>query len=620
LPVDNSNFNIATYTYTTQNLLAVGSTHTLTINAGPSGVKDSNGNSLEVAVTQDFTIKPAPPLIVNILNGNTNIEIANFTLIFNRAINVASLDGAIKLKQIPTAITPNPIAVPVSVKYNSETNSTIINSTTALTVGEAYILSIDSGLIDLNGTTLTSVVEHNFTVEQHAWSNYELIANRGIYTGLSTSAVFERGHNNGLTVVWNDNKKIYQRFYDPITKNWSAISYPAGNIDLQLNVRFDQIKTTLDINNNAFTSWVTIEINPSTKQENTTVWVNRYSNGSWAVQKNFISTVTTIPLYDLAVSSNGDAFMAWRIIITPTPQNQNRSQVIRYSNYKNGGSWSATKNLQTVINLNNAIINVSLDGVGNGFVFWDSYEFLTPPQNFPIYSNRIFEGVVSTHTKIIPVRNYGGDILVKSDKTGNTLLAWYDYTINSVNGDQTESLYSMRFTGNWSTPYVHESILRGNGPSAITETSPSLVMNDNGNAVLTWRISNYDPVTKAFLSYSNKANYFDSNFWGSAQEFINASNILGINKSIMSSTGKSLLLLDSYVNQGSSVTKWITYNYSKTLKKWELAFNIIPGTNMVQFNESDELVGVLDREVIDIDLSNPLSPVRHEIIEFLKFK
>ncbi len=153
-----------TATLTPSSPLNAGATYTVVITGGAGGVADSNGNTLSANVTWTFTTAPSSPAVLSVTppSSATGVDMNSPILLkFNEAMNASSMNSSTLLLQ--DSLGDN---VPVTISYNSNTNTATLTPNAALDTSATYTVVVDGGaegVLDSAGSTMAADFTSTFT-------------------------------------------------------------------------------------------------------------------------------------------------------------------------------------------------------------------------------------------------------------------------------------------------------------------------------------------------------------------------------------------------------------------------------------------------------------------------
>ena len=159
-----------TATVTPNSALAAGTSYTLTIVGGSSGVKDLAGNALVAGVTSSFTTLVAPPVdttpptvtsVTPTANATGVATGATMSVVFSEAMTASTISSSTLLLRTTAGA-----SVAATVSYNATTRTATVTPTAALASNTSYTLTIkggSAGVKDSAGNALVADVTSSFT-------------------------------------------------------------------------------------------------------------------------------------------------------------------------------------------------------------------------------------------------------------------------------------------------------------------------------------------------------------------------------------------------------------------------------------------------------------------------
>lgn len=296
-------------------------------------------------------------------------------------------------------------------------------------------------LLSACGNSTTSNVPVSAT---SSWSSATLLINNARYPQIGADG------NGNMIAIWMMSDGLYSGYFDS-KLGWETPQKIAERTTQ--NVSFTNLHLAVNAKGDAVAAWVHEEIG------NYSIQTAKYTPGSgWGAPQKLIPSSTVISM-EIALDSNSDALIVWKVYGFPTTLFASRSS--------STSEWDVARSIGTNI-LDVGDPRLAVDHTGNALVVWAEGEY--------VYVNRYTanEGwgipqQISTNT--------GGAVWtnIAFDQSGNALAIW-------CQSDASNHLhiYSSRYTGNsWVSSYV----IDGNTLDSI---EPALAVDSEGNFLAVW--------------------------------------------------------------------------------------------------------------------------------------
>lgn len=341
----------------------------------------------------------------------------------------------------------------------------------------------DSGLISAvaagNAKVTVTTVDGSFTaicdVRVKTWTHpsglNDFISPAGESGGSQKVAMSKNGD---IVIAWKQsngtNSMIFMSHYTngqwthPLTlsDHISQGGQGAGNIDV-----------AIDDFGNAIITWQ--------QQDDSSVYrifKSEYRNGVWTHPSSLTDNISqggqSAHYPKVAMGSNGDAIIAWY------QSNGTNDQVFK-SEYRNG-SWDHPDNLDDNISPDSGSagnVNVAMDNTGNAIVVWRDFD----GSNFQIlmseYRNNSWDHPDNVDDNYSPDGSHAVSPVVAMDNNGNAIIVWRQH-----DGSDYLLLKSEYRNGSWTHP---GSIADSFNPTGTEVWDCQVAMDDNSNIIIIWK-------------------------------------------------------------------------------------------------------------------------------------
>jgi len=246
-------------------------------------------------------------------------------------------------------------------------------------------------------------------------------------------------------------------------------------------------RTVVAPNGDVTVSYLLRGFNPDDSWLNATVWVRRYSNGTWSATQQIdgvdLATFTFMHGMDIAVDAAGNVVASWI-----------QDNAVIWANYYDvvSDSWGiATAQSNSIRNVQEPALGA--DGQGNFTIVWlqdtkpyDPGQTAGGPRNPTLYASRHTGGgwTVAVPVGHANIQDWESaervDLAVNAD--GVAVAAW-EQTRNAIGGGTDWSVDTVRYdplTDSWGPP---EEIYS----QSIYTSWPDVAIDAAGNAIVTWQ-------------------------------------------------------------------------------------------------------------------------------------
>ncbi len=340
--------------------------------------------------------------------------------------------------------------------------------------GQTCTVTNSSGTI--SGVDVTDV---SVNCANKAWTNPS-----SLMDNISPDGQFARypqvamDHNGHAVIVWQQsdgsNKQIFKSEYRNGT--WTNPSSVTNNISPN-GTNADSPQVAMDNNGHAVIVWR--QYDGSHYQ----IFRSEYRNGTWtnpaSLNDNISPNGTDADNPQVAMDDNGHAVIVWR-------QYDGSNYQIFKSEYRSK-KWTNPVSLTDNISPDGDMHNdpqvdnpqVAMDNNGHAVIVWYQYDGSGYDQIFRSeYRNGKWTNPASLNDNISPNGVDADSPQVAMDDNGNAVIVWYQNTSNG----HDQIFRSEYRNGTWTKP----SSLTGNIPNGVDASSPQVVMDDNGNAIIVW--------------------------------------------------------------------------------------------------------------------------------------
>jgi mRNA-degrading endonuclease HigB of HigAB toxin-antitoxin module len=286
----------------------------------------------------------------------------------------------------------------------------------------------------------------------------------------------------------------------------------------------------IDANGNVIHAWM------GDDGTNNEIYKAVYHNGTWTspsgVNDNVSLGATSIFEFSLAVSSGGDAVIAWVA--------SDGSNLRVYKSEYRSGVWTKPANLADAISPSgqDAGTNVStaMDSSGNAIIVWAEFDGAKTQIYKSEYRSGAWTHPANLADNISPDGFNVAAPSVAMDNNGNAIISW----LQDHNGGPEYMVFKSEYrSGAWTHPSSITDFIQPAGTMATTLQAPAVAMDNNGNAIIVW-IGSDGTWDQTFKSE------YRSGAWthpASASDNIspNGNNVSAVTAA-MSSSGRALIL------------------------------------------------------------------------------
>ena len=274
-------------------------------------------------------------------------------------------------------------------------------------------------------------------------------------------------------------------------------------------------RTVVAPNGDVTVSYLLRGFNPDKSWLNATVWVRRYSNGSWSAPEQIdginLADFTFMHGTDIVVDAAGNVVAGW--IQDNAVIWANRYDVV-------SNSWGAATAQSNSIRLVQEPA-IGVDGLGNFTIIWlqdtmayDPGQTAGGPSNPTLYASRYTGGGWTTAAAVghADIQDWESaervDLAVNADSVS---VAVWEQTRNAFGGGSDWSVDTVRYdplTDSWGSPETIYS-------QSIYTSWPDVAIDAAGNAIVTWQPT--DPIDNSQRIAS--ASFYDANLttWSPAE-------------------------------------------------------------------------------------------------------
>ncbi|MBF0361356.1 MAG: hypothetical protein HQK49_10105 [Oligoflexia bacterium] len=282
--------------------------------------------------------------------------------------------------------------------------------------------------------------------------------------------------NNGNAIIsWRQSDGSKLQIFKSEYRNgsWTHPTSLSNNISPDGQDASSQ-KVAIDDNGNAIITWVQLD---GSKWQ---IFKSEYRNGSWTHPTSLSDNIsldgqnTDWPV--VAMDNNGNAIITWRQL------DGSKYQIFK-SEYRNG-SWTHPASLSDNISPDGQDVLtpiVAIDNNGNAIITWRQSDGSKQQIFKSEYRNGSWTHPASLSDNISPDGQDAITPIVAMDNNGNAIITW-----RQSDGSNSQIFKSEYRNGSWTHPASVSDNISPDGQDAIT---PMVAMDNNGNAIITWRQS-----------------------------------------------------------------------------------------------------------------------------------
>jgi hypothetical protein len=289
--------------------------------------------------------------------------------------------------------------------------------------------------------------------------------------------------NGDAIITWHEFSQIFKSEYRNGT--WTHPGDLNDKISPDGGVAYYP-QVAMDDNGNAIITWRQNDGN------NWQVFKSEYRNGVWThpgdLSDNIIPDGGDAYEPHVAMDNNGNAIITWE------QHDGNNNQIFK-SEYRNG-VWTHPGDLNDKISPDGGdacVPHVAMDDNGNAIITWEQKDGNLNRQVFKSeYRNGVWTHPSDLNDNINPDGDYGRNPQVAMDDNGNAIIAW----------EQDDGTFPQIFKSEYRNGvWTHPSDLNDNiSPDGDYAWSPQVAMDDNGDAIITWEQIGFNLNKQVFKS------------------------------------------------------------------------------------------------------------------------